>query len=357
MRKIDVEAHFWTDEFVRYLRANKGTPRQEVVDDKRRRLWYDGSSPDLVLTHGDKLEARLLELGEERVAHMDELDIAVQILSLSGPSVEQFEPKDGHAQAVAANDYLYEVIQKFPGRFEGLATLAPELPEESAEELERCVTKLGFKGANIMSHVRDSYLDEPRFSPIFETAERLGVIINLHPTVPHSSMIGPYLGLGWALPAPGLGFGHETAVHAMRLILSGLFDRYPNLQMMLGHFGEALPFWAYRIDFDFNKPWVDPSHRPKIEMIPSAYLKRNWWYNCSGNFINPPMQCCLAEVGTDRVMFATDYPWEIMEDGCEFIERAALADIDREKLCFRNAERIFGIPSVEVEPVGAAQSG
>jgi predicted TIM-barrel fold metal-dependent hydrolase len=341
VRKVDVEAHFWTPEFLDFLRHNKATPRQEVVDDQRRRLFYDGSSPDLVLTHGDKLESCLLEVGDERIAQMDALEIDIQVLSLSGPSVEQFEPVDALAQAIAANDFLYETIQKFPGRFEGLATLAPDLPEESAAELERCVTKLRFKGANIMSHVRDSYLDEPRFSPIFETAERLGVLINLHPTVPHSSMIRPYLGLGWALPAPGLGFGHETAVHAMRLILSGVFDRYPKLEMMLGHFGEALPFWAYRIDFDFNKPWVDPSHRPKIQRLPSEYLKDNWWYNCSGNFINPPMQCCLAEIGADRVMFATDYPWEAMADGCEFIERAALPESDRKKICFRTAERVF----------------
>lgn len=345
MRKIDVEAHFWTDSYVDYLRSNSSTPRQEVVDEQRRRLWYDGSTPDLVLRHGAGLESRLLELGEERVALMDELEIDVQILSLSGPSVEQFEPADGHAQAVAANDYLFDVIRRFSGRFEGLATLAPDLPEKAAEELERCVTKLGFKGANIPSHVRDSYLDEERFSVLFETAERLGAIINLHPTVPHNSMIKPYLGLGWALPAPGLGFGHETAIHAMRLILSGVFDRYPELEMMLGHFGEALPFWAYRIDFDFNKPWVDPSHKPKIERLPSEYLRHNWWFNCSGNFINPPMQCCLAEVGADRVMFATDYPWEAMGDGCEFIERAALAEADREKICFRNAERVFGLES------------
>jgi predicted TIM-barrel fold metal-dependent hydrolase len=345
LAKIDTEAHFWTPGFVSYLRERTDTPRQEVVDDNRRRLYYDGSTPDLVLTHGDRLEDNLLELGEARLAHMDELGIDIQILSLSGPSVEQFAPEDALSQAKLANDYLGEIVRRWPSRFVGLATLAPDLAEESAEELERCVRDYGFRGANIMSHVGDSYLDEQRFSPIFAMAEHLGVIVNLHPTVPHNSMIKPYLGYGWAMPAPGLGFGHETAVHAMRLIYSGLFDRYPKLQMMLGHFGEALPFWAYRIDFDFIKPWMDASHRPKLERRPSDYLKQNWWYNCSGNFLDAAMVCCLTEIGADRVMFATDYPWETMEDAVAFIDRAQLADADRAKLCYGNAARVFNLAS------------
>jgi predicted TIM-barrel fold metal-dependent hydrolase len=355
MQKIDVEAHFWTDEFVAYLRARDETPRSEVVDDATRRLYYDGSTPDLVLTHGAFLEHNLLDLTERRLQHMDENDVTVQLLSLSGPSVEQFAPQDALAHARAANDVLGDLVARHPDRFVGLATLAPDLAEESAAELERCVEQLGFRGANIMSHVGDSYLDEPRFDPIFETAARLGVPINLHPTVPHASMIKPYLGYGWALPAPGLGFGHETAVHTMRLIYSGLFDRHPTLQMMLGHFGEALTFWFYRIDADFTRPWLDPKHRPRIDRRPSEYLKDNFWFNCSGNFVNSALACTALEVGFDRILFASDYPWETIEDASDFIDSAPMSDADRVKVYRTNAERLFGLGAGEES--GAVTAG
>jgi 2,3-dihydroxybenzoate decarboxylase len=345
MRLIDMEAHFWTDDYVAYLRERTDPPRQVVVDDAKRTLWYDASTKDLRVNHTAFLEENLLDLGERRLGIMDELGIDVQVLSLSGPSVEQFDPEDGHAQAKAANDLLADVISHNPTRYVGLATVAPALPEAAAEEIERCVTKLGFRGVNVMSHVESDapYLDDERYSPIFEMCERLGVVVNLHPTVPHSSMIRPYLGYGWALPAPGLGFGHETATHAMRLIFSGLFDRFPDLQMMLGHFGEALPFWFYRIDFDFTKPWLDVSHRPNLQQRPSEYLKRNFWFNCSGNFRVAPLLATLFEVGADRLLFATDYAWEIMGDAVEFFHAAPLADVDREKMAFRNAEALLGL--------------
>ena len=353
--RIDCEAHFWTDDYVDYLRSRTDPPRQEVIDDERRKLHYDASTPDLIVNHSAFLEHNLLDF-ERRTAKMDELGIDVMILSHSGPSVEQFAPADGLAQAKASNDRLAETIERYPGRYVGLATISPGLPEESAEEIERCVTKLGFRGVNVMSHLESDdapYLDDARYLPIFEACERLGVPVNLHPTVPHSSMIKPYLGYGWALPAPGLGFGHETAVHAMRLIYSGLFDKFPDLQMMLGHFGEALTFWFYRIDFDFIKPWLDPKHRPQIERKPSDYLKQNFWFNSSGNFLNSALFSCFLEVGMDRVMFASDYPWETMEDAVEFMEKVPLGTDDRDKMEWRNAARLFGLEVEAPEPAVA----
>jgi predicted TIM-barrel fold metal-dependent hydrolase len=353
--RIDCEAHFWTNEFVDYMRERTEAPRQEVLSDDKRRLYYDASTPDLIVNHSTFLETNLLDL-DKRIERMDELGIDVMILSHSGPSVEQFAPQDSLYQAKASNDVLAEAIGRHPGRYVGLATIAPALPEESAEEIERCVNTLGFRGVNVMSHLESEdapYLDAARYRPIFEACERLGVPINLHPTVPHASMIKPYLGYGWALPAPGLGFGHETAVHAMRLIYSGLFDDCPNLQMMLGHFGEALTFWFYRIDFDFIKPWLDPAHRPKIDRKPSDYLKQNFWFNSSGNFLNSALMSCLFEVGADRLMFASDYPWETMEDAVTFMEKAPLSDSDREKIEWRNAAKLFGIP-VGAEAVATA---
>jgi predicted TIM-barrel fold metal-dependent hydrolase len=342
--RIDCEAHFWTDEFVDYLRTRTEPPRQEVLSDDLRKLYYD-AAPELIVNHSTFLEQNLLDL-DRRIEKMDELGIDIAMLSHSGPSVEQFQPADSLYQAKASNDVLYEAVQRHPGRYVALATIAPALPEESAEEIERCVTQLGFRGVNVMSHIEspdEPYLDHKRYRPIFEACERLGVPINLHPTVPHASMVKPYLGYGWALPAPGLGFGHETAVHTMRLIYSGLFDDCPNLQMMLGHFGEALTFWFYRIDFDFIKPWLDPKHRPQIDRRPSDYLKHNFWFNSSGNFLNSALQSCLMEVGADRLMFASDYPWETMEDASTFMDNAPIADSDREKIEWRNAATLFGL--------------
>lgn len=350
--RIDCEAHFWTDDYVAYLRERTEPPRQEVLSDEKRKLHYDASTPDLIVNHSAFLEQNLLDF-ERRTAKMDELGIDVMVLSHSGPSVEQFAPRDALEQAKLSNDVLAEVLGRYPGRYVGLATISPALPEESAEEIERCVSKLGFRGVNVMSHLESDdapYLDDARYLPIFEACERLGVPVNLHPTVPHASMIKPYLGYGWALPAPGLGFGHETAVHAMRLIYSGLFDRCPDLQMMLGHFGEALTFWFYRIDFDFIKPWLDPAHRPKIERRPSDYLKHNFWLNSSGNFLNSALMSCLFEVGSDRLMFASDYPWETMEDAVSFMEKAPLADVDRDKIEWRNAAALFGLEVEAPEP-------
>jgi predicted TIM-barrel fold metal-dependent hydrolase len=130
-------------------------------------------------------------------------------------------------------------------------------------------------------------------------------------------------------------------VHVMRLIYSGLFDEYPDLKLTLGHFGEALTFWFYRIDFDFTKPWLDPAHRPKIERKPSDYLKQNFWLNCSGNFVNSALVSTMMEVGADRLMWASDYAWAPMEEAVSFIDRAPLSDVDREKICWRNAVELF----------------
>lgn len=352
---IDVEAHFLTEEYVKYLRERTELPRQEVEGDQRR-TWFEPSCEEITITSSQFLEDNLLDLGEQRIALMDEQGIQAQALSLTTPGVEQFEPEASLEHARLSNDVLAEALRRYPDRFIGLATLGPALPEESAEEVRRCVNELGFRGVNIMSHVGAEYLDDRRFWPIFEAAEELGVPVNLHPTIPHGSMLKPYLGYGWALPGPGLGFGHETAVHAMRLIYSGLFDKHPNLQLILGHFGEALPFWMYRIDFDFTKSWLSAAHRPQIERKPSDYLKQNVWYTSSGNFLNAALATCMLEVGADRIMFASDYPWERFEDAVEFLEQAPLADADRAKIASENARRLFNLEPAEAGSVATAAS-
>jgi predicted TIM-barrel fold metal-dependent hydrolase len=343
MRKIDLESHFYTPEYIRYLESRDVPPRHEVGPEGIR-AWLEPSQPDLSLKHSERLKATLLDLGQGRVDELDRVGIDVQCLSLSSPGLEQFEPEGQVDQARKANDVLAGVLRDFPGRYIGMASLPMSAPEVAVEELERCVTELGFKGVNIHSHIGNTYLDDPRYFPVLEKAAQLGVPIDLHPTLPHANMLEPYLGYGWALPGPGLGFGHETAVHAMRMIYAGIFDRLPALQIILGHFGEGLCHWVYRVDFDFNKPWMDKSHRPKIERDrPSDYLRENFWYTSSGNFVNSALMSTMFEIGADRIMFASDYAWETMDDAVEFIDQAPVGKLDKEKICFGNAERLFGL--------------
>jgi predicted TIM-barrel fold metal-dependent hydrolase len=342
MRKIDLESHFYTPEYIRFLESRSVPPRHERQPEGTR-AWLEPSQPDLSLNHSDHLKATLLDLGQGRVDELDRVGIDVQCLSLSSPGIEQFEPDAQVEQARKANDVLAGVLRDFPGRYIGLASLPVAAPEAAVDELERCVTELGFKGANIHSHIGNTYLDDPRYFPILERAAHLGIPIDLHPTLPHANMLEAYLGYGWALPGPGLGFGHETAVHAMRMIYAGVFDKLPSLQIILGHFGEGLMHWLYRVDFDFDKPWMTKAHRPQIEKRPSDYLRENFWYTTSGNFLNSALIATMLEVGTDRIMFASDYAWERMEDAVEFIDRAPIARLDREKICHGNAGRLFAL--------------
>jgi predicted TIM-barrel fold metal-dependent hydrolase len=340
--KIDLESHFFTPEYMALLESRQVPPRFEVTAENVR-VWLEPSLPDVMLTHSHRLRDTLLDLGPARIAAMDAAGIAIQFLSVSSPGFEQFETDVQVEHARKANDALGAFIAEHPTRFVGLASLPVSAPEVAADELERCVTELGFKGGNIHSHIGDTYLDSEVYFPILERAAALGVPINLHPTLPHANMLTPYLGYGWAMPGPGLGFGHETAVHAMRIIYAGVFDRLPGLEIILGHLGEGLMHWLYRVDFDFNKPWMAKSHRVAIEKKPSDYLRSNFWYTCSGNWLDSALVALISEVGVDRVMFGSDYPWEQIEDGASFIESAPLSDDDKARICHGNAERLFGL--------------
>ena len=340
--KIDLESHFFTPEYFELLVGRSKPPRMEVTE-ANVRAWLEPSLPDVSLTHSHHLRDTLLDLSPARIEAIDRAGIAIQFLSVSSPGFEQFEPEVQLEQARKANDVLAAFIADYPARFVGLASLPVSVPEEAADELERAVTELGFKGGNIHSHIGNTYLDDARYFPILERAASLKVPINLHPALPHANMLEPYLGYGWAMPGPGLGFGHETAVHAMRIIYSGAFDKLPDLEIILGHLGEGLMHWLYRVDFDFNKPWMAKSHRAKIEKKPSDYLRSNFWYTCSGNWLDSALLALIHEMGVERLMFASDYPWERIEDGASFIETAPISDSAKETICHGNASKLFGL--------------
>lgn len=342
MRIVDFEAHFYTQEYIDLLRSRDRPPMQKLHDGGVS-VWFEPSVPELWQDHSMSLEDNLLDLTEQRLASMDANGVDCQILSLSGPGTEQLEPEVGTEISRITNDVLARVIEQHPGRFLGFAAVQPAEPEGAARELERCVGELGFKGALVHSHVHDQYLDHERFRPFWDAAGRLGVPVYLHPTIPHAQMIKPYLGYGWALPGPGLGFGHETAVAAVRLAHSGLFDRWPELQVILGHFGEGLSFWLYRLDFDFIQPWMAEHHRSKIEHPPSHYLRENFFHTTSGNFVEPALVSATMAFGIDRILFGSDYPWATLEKAVGFVHEAPLSDEDRAKIFHGNAERLLGL--------------
>jgi predicted TIM-barrel fold metal-dependent hydrolase len=341
LKIIDVESHFYNPGYIEHLRGRTEPPMERFVDGELR-IWQEPSSPGVWQQRSTAFEDVLCDMAERRLAVMDETGVDVHVLSLNVPGCEQFDPAEGAGVARRSNDELAEVIARYPGRFVGLAALAPGDAGAPAE-LERCVSELGFRGAKINSHIGNTYLDDERYWPLLERAEALGVPIFLHPIVPHGNMSEAYSGLGWALVGPGLGFGHETAVSAMRVVLSGTFDRFPSLQFVLGHLGEGLYFWLYRLDFDFTKKWLSDEGKPKIKRRPSDYLRENFYVNISGHFQSSSFTSTLAEIGVGRMMFATDYPYEDTRQAIALIEDSGLSTTDKEKIFHGNAERLLGL--------------
>jgi predicted TIM-barrel fold metal-dependent hydrolase len=266
MKKIDFEAHFYPEEYVRALYKNEEYPNfRDDPKTGKRRLWYNA---EVGQPFGDFLLDALTDLGEQRLAKMNACGIDMQALSLSAPGIEQLDPSIGTELSRKANDTLSGVIKKYPDRFLGYATLAPKHPREAAAELDRAVKELGFIGWNTHSNFGDSYLDEPVYWPILEMAANLEVPVYLHPTVPAIPSACAY---GFALAGAPFGFGAETALCMMRLIYSGVFDRFPGLTIILGHLGETLPFLFNRIDWAYVRPF-DPEARPKLRQSLHAGL-------------------------------------------------------------------------------------
>jgi 2,3-dihydroxybenzoate decarboxylase len=236
------------------------------------------------------------------------------------------------------NNILAETITKYPTRFSALASIAPQDPEEAAKELERAVKELGLKGASINSHTKGEYLDEKKYWVILEKAANLGVPIYIHPRGPSPDMVKPYLGYP-RLDSAMLGFSHEVSLHALRLICSGVFDQFPNLNIVLGHMGEALPYWLWRMD----NMWQRGNFPNQPKRLPSEYMKSNFYIDTSGMFWEPPLLCAYLALGADRILFAVDYPMESNETAVRFIDSASIADSDKEKICHLNAEKLLGL--------------
>jgi predicted TIM-barrel fold metal-dependent hydrolase len=283
----------------------------------------------------------LYDRGPLRLEQMDAASIDFQILSLFDPGVQD-ETDVARAVDMArrANDDLAESVRENPNRFGGFATLATQDPDAATAELERAVTELGLVGGLINGHCQGRYLDDPAYQGLFEGAEDMGAPIYLHPTTPHPAVMeawfGPYVDDGLHLAS--WGFGAETGTHVLRLIYSGLFDKFPRLQMIIGHLGEMLPFAAYRIDRYYG---LGGSGK-RLQKLPSEYLRHNFHVTTSGNFCPPAFACTLEVMGADGVMFSVDYPMDDNQTGAEFMATYPMDDATRQKVSSQNAVQLFG---------------
>jgi len=285
--------------------------------------------------------ARLEDLGARRIADMDATGIAMQVLSLTAPGVQIFDAGTAVPLAREVNDELAEAIAANPTRFTGLAAIAPQVPGEAAKELERAVRRLGLKGAIVNSHTHGEYLDDPKYWDIFAAAEALDVPIYIHPTTPPNSMIEPFLPRG--LEGAVFGFGVETALHALRIVVSGAFDRFPRLRIVLGHLGEALPFWLFRIDFMHGHSLRTGRYpgQPMLVRRPSEYLKEHFYYTTSGMAWQPVIGYVQAVIGLDRVLYAMDYPYQFVPEEVHVTDTLPLSEAELKAFYQTNAERVF----------------
>ena len=284
------------------------------------------------------IKERLLDFDNLRLEEMDKYGIDISVLSVAAPGV-QVEPDRnvGVRKAKQANDILANAIQRHPTRYAGFAHLPLQDPAETANELERTIRDLGFKGALINGHTNGEYLDDERFWPVWERAEGLGVPIYLHPA---NSPDVPQVLKGYPeLLTAMWGWQMETSSHVMRIILGGVFDRFPKTTLILGHMGEGLPFWLWRLD----SRYVVMNHGNPIKKLPSQYIRDNIVITTSGVDFYPSLLCSMLALGSDRILFSVDYPFESTKEAVEFIDNAPLDDIDREKICHLNAERVLNL--------------
>jgi 2,3-dihydroxybenzoate decarboxylase len=289
------------------------------------------------------LRDRLQDLGERRLADMDATGIDRQVISLTAPGPQIFDTGRAVAMATLANDQLADACRRHPDRFTGLTAVAPQDPASAAKEIERGARGLGFKGVIINSHIRDEYLDDPKFWPIFEAAEALGTPIYLHPNSPSRGLIEPLLDAG--LDGAIFGFAVETGMHLLRLIVAGVFDRFPRLKFVVGHLGEALPFWLSRLDYMHEASVRSQRYarmRP-LEARPSDYLRRNVWVTTSGMAWAPAIMFSRDVLGADRVLYAMDYPYQYVAAEVTVHDDLPLT-LDEKKALFQtNAEHVFGL--------------
>jgi hypothetical protein len=324
MRTITLEEHFVTPGFL-------AGPGKEFGDRLR------GSGP-----RGVKLYELLQDVGGDRIAAMDAAGVDMQVLSLNSPGVEQSDVADQIAISRESNDFLADAVKQHPKRYAAFASLPVAAPDKAAEELDRRVKQQGFKGTLINGHTRGRYLDDKFFSPILERAEALNVPIYLHPTIPPKAVVdAQFSGFAPAVNAvfasSGWAWHIETAVHVLRMILGGVFDRHPKLQVVVGHLGEGLPFMLPRLNKNL------PPDLTKLNRRLGEYLRENVHYTFGGFNFSSTFLDLLLEVGVDRIMWSVDHPYGVMAEARAFLDQLPVSPADKERIAHGNAEKLLGL--------------
>lgn len=327
--------------------AYMSRPQLEGYRDIAKSLWSGSDIGFIRILTGDSEYAErmvplLSDIGSGRVAVMDDEGVAMQVLCLTAPGVQIFDADTAVTIARESNDLLAEAVRRYPDRFAGLAAFAPQDPERAAKEMERAVTQLGMNGFIVSSHTNGEYLDQEKFWPILEAAEALDRPIYIHPRNLPEDALGPFDAYG--LSGAAWGFAVEAGTHGMRLLMSGVFDRFPGLRIVLGHMGEGIPYWLYRFDHMYAKArrnWGGET----MQLAPSEYFKRNFMITTSGMFDEAVLKYCLEVLGPDSIMWAADYPYQSNVEAAEFLDNADISEENRVKIYSGNAERVFHLPS------------
>lgn len=326
MRTITLEEHFVTESFLRATGA------------------YDKAAPPWLV----QLQPKLLDLGAGRIAAMDEAGIDVQVLSLAALGFDALDALTATALSQDVNEELAAAVRANPSRLAGFASLALKDPGSAAKELERSIRKLGFRGVLLDGTTDGLFLDDPRFTPVLEAAVALDTPVYLHPAPPPEQVFDVYFkglpeGVGQMLSIAGWGWHAETALHTLRLITSGVFDRFPTLQLIIGHMGEMLPMALARTSKAL-------SHIARLRQPVAAYFQSNIHLTTSGYFTQPPLQCALDVVGIDRVMFSIDYPFSPTTNGRDYLTELQqnLSPGDLARLTHLNAEALLRLLPQEV---------
>jgi 5-carboxyvanillate decarboxylase len=333
MRRIATEEAFSIPEIAAALGELSKRPHDDLDILLMRSIYGAGHDDRPVDTR-----AQLLDTEDERLRIMDENHVDMHVLSLTSPGVQMFETEQAVALARLANNRLAEIVGRHPTRYAGLGSFAPQDPKRAAREIERVRNELKLHGVIVNSHTNNEYYDNEKFWDIFEAAEATDATIYIHPRSPSKGLAAPCQDYG--MDTALWGYGIEVGTHVVRLILSGLFDRFPKLKIVIGHMGEAIPFWLWRIDFMYNNR---PYNKRKLQLKPSEYFKRNFAITTSGQENPLALRYSIDMLGVENVMWAIDYPYQPTTPAVAFMDNAPLTDDERVAVYGGNAARIFHI--------------